>query len=431
VNRVWAALAAVGMVAAAGCSFRGAESLPLPGGPDLGDSPYEIKIDFTNVLDLVPHSVVKVNDVSVGEVTGVDLDGWHARVTAKVRRDVNLPDNSIATISQTSLLGEKFVALARPSEEPPEGRLGQGDVIPLSRTSRTTEVEEVLSALSALVNGGGIEQISTITRELNAVMDGRTDTIRDVLHQVDTFVGTLDRHRDSINRAIESIDRLTAKLAADKKTIARTIESTTPAVKILNQNRADLTKMLVSLSKLGDTATRVINQSRDDLLANLRALQPILDNLNEAGTDLPNGLELLATYPFPPTAINALRGDYANIHITLDLDLENLEQNLLGGTALESLAKQQEQMRSMIEPPNITLPQAPPGVLPREGLPGLLPAPGSGAQPGGGEPSQPSGNNPGGDLLPGDGLLPPLSSGPPGSDPAGNGLYALVMGGFA
>jgi phospholipid/cholesterol/gamma-HCH transport system substrate-binding protein len=415
--RVAAVIAAAGVLAASGCAFRGAESLPLPGGPDLGDNPYEVKIDFANVLDLVPHSVVKVNDVSVGEVTDIDLDGWHAQVTAKVRRDVNLPDNSTASINQTSLLGEKFVALSKPAEEPAAGRLSQGDVIPLSRTSRTTEVEEVLSALSALLNGGGIEQISTITHELNTALDGRTDTIRDVLRRVDTFVGTLDRHRNEITRAIESIDRLTAKLAADKETIAKTIDSAAPAVKILNANRADLTKMLVSLSKLGNTATNVINQSRDDLLANLRALQPILNNLNKAGTDLPNGLEMLSTYPFPPAAANMLRGDYANIALTLDLDLESLTHNLLGGTALEGLAKQQEQMRSLIKPPNLTLPQNPPGVLPPGGLPGLLPKPGGGGGGGGGD--KPGGGLPG---------LPPISSGAPG---APNGLYTLTMGGFA
>jgi phospholipid/cholesterol/gamma-HCH transport system substrate-binding protein len=428
VNRLFAltAVAVAGLTTVAGCSFRGADSLPLPGGPDLGGHPYEVTIDFSNVLDLVPHSVVKVNDVSVGEVTDIRLDGWHARVTCKVRGDVALPDNTVATVSQTSLLGEKFVALARPAQEPPAGRLAQGDLIPLSRTSRSTEVEEVLSALSALLNGGGIEQISTITHELNAALDGRTDTIRDVLHRVDTFVGTLDRHKDSINRAIVSIDRLAAKLADEKQTIAKTLDGAGPAIKILNQNRADLTKMLVSLSKFGDTATRVINASRDDLLANLRALRPILANLNRAGADLPNGLENLITFPFPSTANNLLRGDFANLHISLDLDLGTLAHNLLGGTPLEGLAKQQDAMRDLIQPPNLTLPQAPPGVLPPGGLPGLAPGGGGGSPggglPGGGQPSAPGGgqrpsdqptdqptdDQPGGIRR----LLPPLSSGP-------------------
>jgi phospholipid/cholesterol/gamma-HCH transport system substrate-binding protein len=402
--------AAVGLAALSGCSFRGAESLPLPGGPDLGNDPYEVKIDFANVLDLVPQSVVKVNDVSVGKITDIRLDGWHARVTCRIRRDVRLPDNAIASVGQTSLLGEKYVELSAPAKEAAQGSLGPGDVIPLVRTSRSTEIEEVLSALSLLLNGGGLEQISTITDELNAAMEGRTDTIRDVLQRINTFVGTLDRHRGAITQALDSLDRLSGRLAAQKKTIADTIDRTGPAIKVLDQNRADLTKMLVSLDRLSKVTTRVVQQSKADLLANLRALQPILQNLNKAGTDLPNSLEMMITFPFPPSIANALRGDYANIHITLDLDLKSLTQNLLGGTALEGLVRQGDQVRSLIEPPSLTLPQTTPGVLdPSPGAPGTPGVPGT---PGPGRPTAP-------------GVVPRPSSTP---DP---GLYDLIMGGLS
>jgi phospholipid/cholesterol/gamma-HCH transport system substrate-binding protein len=406
-KRRFAVLAATAALATlSGCSFRGAESIPLPGGPDLGSHPYEIKVDFANVLDLVPQSVVKVNDVSVGKITDIRLDGWHARVTCKIRGDVKLPDNAVATVSQTSLLGEKFVALSAPTQEAAEGRLGAGDLIPLARTSRSTEIEEVLSALSLLLNGGGLEQISTITNELNTAMDGRTDTIKDVLRRVDVFAGTLDAHRDAITRALDSLDRLNGKLAAQKKTIADTIDRSGPAIKILNQNRADLTKMLVSMDKLSKVTTRVVNQSKQDTLANLRALQPILQNLNKAGTDLPNGLEMLVTFPFPPAVVNAIRGDYANLHITLDLDVKSLMQNLLGGTALEGLAKQGEQMRALIRPPGLTLPQSPPGVL--------TPSPGATS-------GTPGTTGPGGSPTPG---TPQPSSSPD------SGLYDLITGGL-
>src|SRR5258708_25165839 len=123
--------------------------------------------------------------------------------------------------------------------------------------------------------------------------------------------------------------------------------------------------MLVSLGKLGDVSVNVINQSRDDLLANLKSLEPLLINLNKAGSDLPNALEMLLSYPFPPTYTNAQVGDYANIHLTIDLDLKNLAHNLLGGTALEGqLAKQSDQLRAQLKPPQITIPQSPLGVLP-------------------------------------------------------------------
>ncbi|MFI6521960.1 MCE family protein [Spirillospora sp. NPDC050679] len=373
------AAAIVGTVALTGCGFRGVDSIPLPGGPDLGSDPKTVKVEFANVLDLVPQSVVKVNDVSVGKVDKIDLaggtGGWHAVVTLKVRKDVRLPDNAIATVGQTSLLGEKFVALAPPTNEPPTGELGRDDVIPLSRTTRSTEIEEVLSAMSLLLNGGGIEQVSTITHELQAAMGGREATIKSVLHRVNTFVGTLDRNRSSITRALDSIDRLTGKLAAERQTITDTIDRTGPAISVLNRNRADLTRMLVALDKLSRTTTGVIRQSRDDLLANLRDLDVILKNLNKAGSDLPRALESIGSFPFSPKFGNVIEGDYGNVRLTVDLDFESIARNLLGGTDLEDQLGG-KQMRGMLKVPNVSLPKTPLGVLPQMpagggGLPGL------------------------------------------------------------
>ncbi len=94
-----------------GCGFD-VYKLPLPGGTDVGDDPITVHIMFRDVLDLVPQSTVKVNDVNVGKVTDVRLDGFTADVTVQLRKDTELPDNAVATIRQTSLLGEKFVSLA-------------------------------------------------------------------------------------------------------------------------------------------------------------------------------------------------------------------------------------------------------------------------------------------------------------------------------
>jgi len=378
-----AAIAAA--TALSGCSFNGVESLPLPGGPDLGSNPKTVKIEFANVLDLVPQSAVKVNDVSVGKVDDIKLagggpgqvGGWHALVTVKVRGDVRLPDNAIATIGQTSLLGEKFVQLEPPKNEAPVGQLGSGDLIPLNRTSRGTEIEEVLSAMSLLLNGGGLEQVSTISHELQAAMGGRESTIRSVLERVNTFAGTLDRNRAAITRALDSIDRLTGKLADERKTIQETIDETGPAIGVLNRNRADLTKMLVALNKLSRTTTTVINQSKADLLANLRDVDTILRNLNKAGNDLPRSLESLITFPFPATYENTIEGDYGNVRLTVDLDFESIARNLLGGTDLEGMLGSGKQMRNMLQVPNVTLPDSPLGVLPQTpaGATGGLPAP--------------------------------------------------------
>jgi phospholipid/cholesterol/gamma-HCH transport system substrate-binding protein len=326
------AWAAVGTLLLSGCEFNGWYDVQLPGGAAADGHAYHVTVEFRDVLDLVPQSAVKVNNVTVGAVEKVQLDGWHARVRLRVADSVKLPANAVAELRQTSMLGEKYVALSAPSGTAPMGRLGDGDRIPLSRSGRNPEIEEVLSALSALLNGGGVAQLKTITVELNQALNGRENRVRSLLKELNTFIGGLDDQREDIVRALKAVDRLAGRLGKEKKTIAQAVDAMPPALKVLADQRRDLTKMLTALSKLGKTGTKVVKASHDDTVANLKQLRPILQQLNKAGDDLPNSLELLTTYPFPRNAVDAVRGDYVNLDITADLDLSDLYGNLTGGS---------------------------------------------------------------------------------------------------
>ncbi|GAA1583788.1 MULTISPECIES: MCE family protein [Kribbella] len=313
-----------------GCDFS-VYSLPLPGGAKIKGPSYSVTVEFADVLDLVPKSSVKVDDVTVGTVEKVWLDGYVAKVRIRLPKSLDLPDNTHATIRQTSLLGEKFVSLSRPTgSEQPHGKLENGELIPLSRTTSNVEVEEVLSALSLLLNGGGVAQLQIITQELNKALTGNEPAIRSVLTQLNIFVGTLDQNKNRIITAIKSVDALAKKLNAQKATLATAIDSLPNSIKVLDQQRAALVKTLQALATLGNTATRVITSAQADLVANLKSLFPILTKLAEAGENLPKSLQLLFTYPFPDQAANAAKGDYTNLGITVDVDTQKALKSLIG-----------------------------------------------------------------------------------------------------
>ncbi|WP_405062158.1 MCE family protein [Kribbella sp. NBC_01505] len=317
-------------MALTGCDFS-VYSLPLPGGAKIKGPSYTVTVEFADVLDLVPKSTVKVDDVTVGTVEKVWLEGYVAKVRIRLPKSLELPDNERATIRQTSLLGEKFVSLAQPSgQEAPRGRLENGEVIPLSRTTSNVEVEEVLAALSLLLNGGGVAQLQIITQELNKALTGNEPAIKSVLTQLDTFVGTLDQNKQKIVTAITAVDALAKKLNAQKETLATAIDSLPKSIATLDKQRAALVKTLQALSTLGSTATRVITSAQKDLVANLQSLYPILTKLAEAGENLPKSLELLFTYPFPDGAARGVQGDYTNLGITLDINTQKLLKGLLG-----------------------------------------------------------------------------------------------------
>ncbi|MBA3782214.1 MAG: MCE family protein [Nocardioides sp.] len=306
--------------------------LPLPGGPDVGDNPISVTVKFADVLDLVPQSTVKVNDVSVGKVTDIKLDGFVAEVTLKVRNDVKLPDNATAQIRQTSLLGEKFVSLEPPATGASANPLGNGDTIPLDRTGRNPEVEEVLGALSLILNGGGVAQLKTITSELNNALEGREGSAKSVLTQVRTLVTQLDDNKVDILNAIESLNRLALSVQREQPTIDAALEELPSALNSIDKQRADLVKMLQALDELSSVGVKVISESKASTINALEQLTPVLSQFAASGDNFANAFNVFLTYPFvdevvgrdPQVARNLHMGDYTNLAIQLDLELTKI-----------------------------------------------------------------------------------------------------------
>ena len=66
----------------------------------------------------------------------------------------------------------------------------------------------------------------------------------------------------------------------------------------------------------------MINQTDKSLTDALINLSPALEQLAAAGSNLPKALQVAGTFPFPlGKTLNAVKGDYANLHLFLDLNL--------------------------------------------------------------------------------------------------------------
>ncbi len=207
-------------------------------------------------------------------------------------------------------------------------RLDDGALIPIERTNRNTDIEEVLGALSLLLNGGGVEQLQNIAQELNDALEGNEPDLRATLANVDTLVSTLDESRSDITTAIDGVNVLAGTLAGEKDRLAGAIDSLGPGLEVLNEQRTQLVTMLQSLDSLSAVAVDTVNASQEDIVADLKALTPALEKLGEAGTDLPKSLELLFTIPFTDEAVHGVKGDYFNLYAKIDLNLQSILDNL-------------------------------------------------------------------------------------------------------
>lgn len=337
-RKIALALATAGSLALSGCGFS-LYNAQLPGGADLGDHPYTVIAYFDNVLDLVPQSAVKVNDVPRGKVTAVSLSTdssqckavtgrqvhWCARVKMSINGSVNdLPANSHAEIQQTSLLGEKYVALVPPVRNASSTLLTNNSKIPFLATQSAPDIEQVLGALSLLLNEGGFAQIQVIASELNKALGTvqRRQALRSLITDLTTFLGTLDAQKDDITTALDSIDQLAITLNQQKKVLTDALDTFPQALRVLNSDKDRLVTLLSSLSNLGSVATRVINASESDLVQGLQALNPVVTRLARTGSAFPKSLRILGTFPFPlGTTRKIVKGDYANLDAVLNLSL--------------------------------------------------------------------------------------------------------------
>jgi phospholipid/cholesterol/gamma-HCH transport system substrate-binding protein len=327
------ALAVAGL---SGCQWQGANSLPLPGTQGHGPGAYTIQAQLPDVDNIERNSRVRVADITVGRVTKIERQGWHALLTMMLDGDVHLPANSTAKIGQTSLLGSKHVELVPPINVPAQGRLHEGSLIPLSSGGAYPSTEQTLAALSLILNGGGIGQIQDITAALSTAFAGREKDLRSLIQQLDKFVGYFNDQTGDIINATTSLNNLVGQFADQKPVIDKALKTLPEALGVLKDQRQHLADALDSLGKFSALVADSVIKTKENLVKELQDLGPVLQSLADAGPALTRSLDFFATYPFPkPTLSNWLRGDFANLTATIDLTLSRIDTSLFTGTRFE------------------------------------------------------------------------------------------------
>lgn len=326
------------MIAAvvASCGWRGLNSLPLPGTQGNGPGSFAVQAQLPDVNNIQPNSRVRVADVTVGHVTKIERQGWHALVTMRLDGDVDLPANATAKIGTTSLLGSYHIELAPPKGEARQGKLRDGSLIALSHGSAYPSTEQTLAALSLVLNGGGLGQVQDITEALSTAFAGREHDLRGLIGQLDTFTAYLNNQSGDIIAATDSLNRLVGKFADQQPVFDRALATIPDALAVLADERDTLVEAAEQLSKFSALTVDSVNKTTANLVTELRQLGPVLESLANSGPALTRSLSLLATFPFPnETFQNFQRGEYANLTAIVDLTLSRIDQGLLTGTRWE------------------------------------------------------------------------------------------------
>jgi phospholipid/cholesterol/gamma-HCH transport system substrate-binding protein len=295
-----------------------------------------VTAQLPDVAYMEPNARVRVGDATVGNVTKIERQDWHALLTMTLNGDVQLPANATATVGQTSLLGSLHIELAPPRDAAPEGTLHNGSLIPLSNGAAYPATEQTLAALSLMLNGGGLGQIQDITAAFSTAFAGRENDLKHLITQLDQFITKLNHQTGDIIAATDSLNSLAGQFADQKPVLDRALHTIPDALAVLNEQRTHLADALDTFGKFSALTADSVNQTKDNLVKELRAIAPVLQSLADAGPALTRSLSFLGTFPWPKeTLTNWIRGDYANLTAIIDLTLSRIDSSLFTGTRWE------------------------------------------------------------------------------------------------
>ena len=252
---------------------------------------------FPKVDGLSTSDAVKINGLQVGTVSEMeeaDADVSNVVVGFHLSRNVNIPDDSYATISANPL-GATVVNIFRGESKT---FIKGGDTIRTMRsagllddlkgtlTPTMSKVDGTLQSLDSLVEQAGsvldpktkanlqatLANLSEASQSLNVLLDPKKGALASTLGNVNSFTGNLKSNNDSINRIIANASALSARLARLEleETVAR-----------LQKTLDNLNRTLAKIEKGDGTLGLLVNDPKlyNNLNSTSNSLNVLLQDL--------------------------------------------------------------------------------------------------------------------------------------------------------
>lgn len=239
---------------------------------------------------------VGVLGVPVGEVTSIEPEGSHVRVTMSVDADQPLPADVGAVVVARSVATDRYVELTPVYHEGP--RLADGAVIPEPQTRTPVDFDEVLEALDEFTSGiaGSRETrgaIARILEEGSSAVDGKGTLLNEAITSLGGAVDSISGQREDLAGTVTSLDGLTAAIAANQELARDFVTQVSRASRLLADERANFRSALRSLGRAVELVADFAHRNRQQLVRSLDQSTALMKSLLTRRADLEEILRVM------------------------------------------------------------------------------------------------------------------------------------------
>ncbi|MEV5834530.1 MlaD family protein [Nocardia sp. NPDC052112] len=289
------------------------DKLPLPA-PGIGSDSYSLTATFANALNLPAKAKVRLNGADIGEVDSMRAQNYTAVVVMRIESGVRLPAGTTAELRSATPMGDVFVALARPTHpDPAAPDLVDGARIPLQSTSAAATIEEVLTRAALFVNGGAIENITSLANSLGAAVGGRGDRLAEMVEQTKQLVNNLAARSDRIREILVATGDLSATMVARRDDVTDVLAAAGPALRVIGDNTRGIVDLIGQVNRITRQIARYpsVNGTNDGSL--IESVDKLADGMNAAANN-PNA-NLDALIGIIPLIIKVTSASSAHVNV--------------------------------------------------------------------------------------------------------------------
>ncbi|MGY0502935.1 MCE family protein [Nocardia sp. FBN12] len=248
---------------------------------------YAVTVQLAATGGLYPTANVSYRGQNIGKVEAVRLTQAGVEADLSIDSDYKVPADSSAWVRSVSAIGEQYVDFV-PTEQPADGNLRDGSVIPVQRTHLPQDVGAMLDQADKLLatvadtrlkqvideafyafNGAGPDLQRFIDSAALLVQQAETDIepTKKLLDQIGPLLDTQTRSADDIRSWTADLATLTDQLREHDPALRNLLNNSPSAMETVNKQFQDLRPTLpllatnlVSLGQVGVTYNASLEQ---------------------------------------------------------------------------------------------------------------------------------------------------------------------------
>jgi phospholipid/cholesterol/gamma-HCH transport system substrate-binding protein len=286
--------------------------------------PFHVSAEFESSPGLRKDLEVSYLGVKVGSVSSVKLTTGKVIVGLSLDRGTKVPSNTNAAVLRKSAVGEPYIEMEPDTAVPAGPPLKAGDVIPLSRTRVAVEYKYLFKTVGKLLEAVRPEDAQVLTHELALGLEGRGQTLHDLIGDAHQLTGTLADNASVLDSLATQLTELSGTLAEGGPDLRNGLNGLAQFTAGLKDSRAQLDSILTNGPGFLANVNTLLDKSRPGLSCLLTALGTPAPKVFTPGASqrLKHALEVIDKQ-FPKLTKDIIyhgrQGDYARVTIAISM----------------------------------------------------------------------------------------------------------------